>query len=75
MITDQKGKCGLCGKENIFVTSYLHIIGCNCNNEYADGSYQADPFIHKSELWICPDCRSNKVKEIKEKFLEMLKGD
>ncbi len=74
-IYDQSGKCAICNKEPIFVVSYLHTIGRNFNNVYGDGTTSGDPFIYRSELRICLDCRKNKNKEIKQKCINMLKGE
>ncbi len=74
-IDNQDGRCDICGKEPIFVRSYLHTIGRNFNNHHADGSYNDDPFIHKSELWICLQCRKSKEDKIKAVAIEKLRKD
>lgn len=75
MLFKKDGKCDICSKEPIFVTSYKLLFGRTFSS-LSIGGYDEDPPILNQEIFICRECRKKEnsilkslIKTVKSKLI------
>lgn len=63
-----KGKCDICGKENIPINENLLLFGEKMT--YSEIRPDKESIIYKKSIWICLECIKNKDR-LRKKFLKI----